>query len=457
LGEIKMIAAVVLFLIILVHIFILLKINFFPYPELFLYPFLIKTGFLPYKQIFDQHFPGLWGMSFNIYDLGLRSPDSARLFLVSIVSVAQILLFLISRKLFSSKFLPFLACFVYLILQPLFDGYVLWIDTFIVPLFLSSFYLFLLYVEKEKVFYLILCGVLAGLMIFLKQPAIVFSGILSIGFFLKRKSLREPVIFLSISLIPLLALVAWSIDKGILKDFLYWTVSFNFLFYSSLARKIPNTKQLIVLLANFVPVLLIFIYFLKKDLKIFVLCLLAFSSIFFILPRFEFLHLQPVLPLLVISLMALFQLKRKEIVLTVFSFWLATTAFWLLNFYSKNVRPFIYFFDAVSLETAIKIESMTSPSDRIFVFGSSPLLYYLSQRIPAGSRFVFVLPWYMKAAEDKILEGLKSDPPKLIIGNHSVIIDGMNVAEFSPRIEEYLILNYQMTDKVGENEIFVLK
>ncbi len=61
---------ILLLFIILIHIFITFKLIFFPYPELFIYPYLTNHGLLPYKQILDQHFPGLMFLPINFNNLG---------------------------------------------------------------------------------------------------------------------------------------------------------------------------------------------------------------------------------------------------------------------------------------------------------------------------------------------------------------------------------------------------
>src|SRR4030042_3449261 len=117
----------ILIILIAVHLLLLSFLKFYPYPELFLYPFLAKNGLLPYKQIFDQHFPSVLMFPFNIYDLGLRSPESAKLFLYGTVALTQVVMFKIAKRLSGKVGIALLACFLYLVAQPLFEGYILWI------------------------------------------------------------------------------------------------------------------------------------------------------------------------------------------------------------------------------------------------------------------------------------------------------------------------------------------
>ena len=89
-------------LILFAHGFILTKLIFFPYPELFVYPYLTNQGLAPYSQILDQHFPGLMFLPLNFDNLGMNNEISARIWLISIVLVTHLLLFFIARSILKS-------------------------------------------------------------------------------------------------------------------------------------------------------------------------------------------------------------------------------------------------------------------------------------------------------------------------------------------------------------------
>src|SRR3989338_6622905 len=92
----------VLILIIIAHLFILSRLIFFPYPEFFVYPYLTNAGLKPYSQIMDQHFPGLLFLPVNFDNLGMNDEFSARIWLMVIVSITQLLIFFVSRAIFKS-------------------------------------------------------------------------------------------------------------------------------------------------------------------------------------------------------------------------------------------------------------------------------------------------------------------------------------------------------------------
>src|SRR5687767_59132 len=109
-------------LIILAHSFILTKLIFFPYPELFVYPYLTNHGLLPYSQILDQHFPGLLFLPINFDNLGMISADVARLWSIVIVILTHMLIFFVSKEILKSEKKAIMVNLLFLLWQPFLEG-----------------------------------------------------------------------------------------------------------------------------------------------------------------------------------------------------------------------------------------------------------------------------------------------------------------------------------------------
>src|SRR5690349_17355980 len=90
----------ILVFIIVVHLLIISKLIFFPYPEMFLFPYLKNGGLNPYSQIIDQHFPGLLLLPVNFATFGMTNPEIARLWLMGIVVINQIFIYSITKRFF---------------------------------------------------------------------------------------------------------------------------------------------------------------------------------------------------------------------------------------------------------------------------------------------------------------------------------------------------------------------
>ncbi|MDO8785252.1 MAG: hypothetical protein Q7J12_03455 [Syntrophales bacterium] len=92
-----------LLIVILAHIFILTRLMFFPYPELFIYPYLTNHGLKPYSQILDQHFPGLMFFPINLDNLGMNDEIIARGWSIAIIVLTHLLLYFISSKILKNN------------------------------------------------------------------------------------------------------------------------------------------------------------------------------------------------------------------------------------------------------------------------------------------------------------------------------------------------------------------
>ena len=190
------VAIIILGLIVFVHAIILTKLQFFPYPELFVYPYLTNHGLKPYSQILDQHFPGLLFLPINFDNLGMNDEVVARYWLIGVVIIIHLFLFLILRKILRDNKKALLVNFLYLIWQPFFEGWVLWLDTFLPLFLLPAFYFASLSEQKNSVHFLIkdklfLTGLLLGIGIVFKQTTIPLAGLFFCIFYGKRENLGQ--------------------------------------------------------------------------------------------------------------------------------------------------------------------------------------------------------------------------------------------------------------------------
>jgi hypothetical protein len=480
------------FIIIFIHLTLLSCLSFFPYPELFVYPYLAENGLLPYKQIFDQHLPSFLMMPINFYDFGLRNEVSAKLFLLASVLVSHIIIYAISKILFKGKKLILLPNILYLLTQPLFEGYILWIDSFLAPLLLFSYYLLLnlfrankqsrtisprfsrissksLFTsllhpwneiprfsqglnKKTQIF---LLGLILGLTLFFKQVMLPLVMSVTLFYYVKDKSkMNLSVIILGI-MFPLTLTLLWIVKRDILPEFFYWTISFNFKVYADMAEKLPSLSQLLRFFIFWVPPLVWSITKLKNK-HVFLLLIFSVLSLFTAFTRFEFIHLQPSLPFIVLvsSYLLFSSINWKK---SYFALMIVFTIIWW-SFLLKNLflKPSRLFTEDV-LSVSQKIDSITKENEKIFVLGTQPVVYLLSNRMPAGDVFSVNLPWNMAVVEEKVYSALRKDPPIAVVRDSSSIIDGQRIIDFTPKINSFINDNYKQIDKIGENEILIVK
>lgn len=429
-----------------IHIFILSSILFFPYPELLIYSYLTQKGLLAYKQIFDQHFPGLMFFPVNIYSIGIDTPEKLRLLSYLIVFLNHILIFKIVKKVSKSKKLPIITAFIYLLWQIYLEGYVLWIDSFISLSFLLGFYLF----QKNTNKHMFFSGLILGISVLLKQVAIPLVLILIIYVFIKNKLNSKTKYFLFGLIIPLAYLLLWVIDNHIIDEFIYWTFIFNMTTFAHMGRKTASIFEIVKISPLFIPTL--YLIYKRKEL---VLIIFSLCSLFFVLARFDFVHLQPFLVFVLISLSSIYKYIKKSY-LYIYILILICAGI-ILNL--KNINYYfpkrLLFYSSFERKLSESVQKYIKEDDKIFTLGTTPHIYYLTNTLPSGNLFVFQFPWFMIEAEDKIYKAMVGDKPKLIIRDQNASVSGMNLVEYAPVINKYINDYYLPVEMIDGVELLL--
>ncbi len=437
-------------LILLVHGLLLTKLIFFPYPELFIYPYLTNNGLLPYKQILDQHFPGLMFLPINFNNLGMTNPDTARIWLIAVVLITHLFLFVISRNFFKNGYKALLVNLLYLIWQPFFEGWVLWIDSFLPLILLPAFY----FLYNRKFF---ISGIFIGLAVVFKQVMIPLAAILLFYVWWESREFKKMRdFFIGLSL-PVFLMIIYLISKDVFNDFFYWTVIFNLTVFAKYGRggggDFAHLSRVILVFGTaFLTVGKI------KERPVQILLIFLVGSLLGLTTRFDFVHFQPALPFAVIlTALAAYSLNKQKMGLIFIGIYIFIALWWQNIFYKGHTGNKVFFFDEQTYKIAGKIMQYTKPKDKIFVFGAAPHLYQMTQTLPAGDIFVFQFPWFFQIAQDRILAGLKQDRPDIVVVDKTVKIEGRPISGFGSDINAYLIDNYEKIDNVGDTEILKRK
>lgn len=445
-----MLSKFLLAIIILVHVFVLTKLIYFPYPELFIYPYLTNIGLKPYQQILDQHFPGLMFLPINFDNLGMNTPEQARIWSIAIVLLIHLVLFAISSEILKSKWKALIVNSLYLIWQPFFEGWVLWIDTFLPLILLPAFY----FLYKRHIF---VSGLLLGVGVVFKQVLIPLSVLVLIYIFWESKKLKQFFLYLLGLLLPIILMLIYFGTQGILKDFWYWTIVFNLTVYAQYGRGLGPS------FAHFSRVALVFgtaflCLRLIKEREIQILLIFLVGTLFGLSTRFDFVHFQPALPFAILGLVfSLSWLAKWRIFKILGVVYILITLWWLNIFYKGHIGDKVYFFDNQTYELASKVKQYTKPQEKIFVFGSVPHLYQMTNTLPAGDIFVFQFPWFLMKAEDRVLDGIISDQPKIIVSSREAEIEGEKIKNYATKIDQYIQQNYEKIDQVEDTEILRLR
>ncbi len=440
---------ILLILIILVNVLVLSKLNFLPYPELFIYPYLTNHGLVPYRDILDQHFPGLMFFPINLGSFGMTTPDVARIWQYGIVVFTHVILYLVAKKFLGNKKAIFANIF-FALWQPFFEGWVVWIDSFLPILTLTSLY----FLKSKKMFW---SGIFLGLALLFKQVILPLAAIVGLYLIFKEKKFKTIFSFGLGVLIPTSLLALYITNLGIWKDFIYWTIAFNMTTFAEMGRKYGTLSEW----ARVVGVYGFSAFaFIDKKLKADTLLIGLFlvGSLASIYARFDFIHLQPSLPFIALlsAISAGWLIKRRYLKLLIVAYVLASI-FLLSQFYKGHWGDKIFFFSSAEKGVVEEVQKYSKPGEKIFTLGTLPHIYYLADRLPPGNVFVFQFPWFMIEAENRILDGIVNDPPGVVIRDLTAEVEDMKLSDYMPKIADHIDSNYKVVNKVEEIEIMIKK
>lgn len=417
----------------ILHVALIFARGYFLSGEFTLYPYLVSRGFLPYRDLLDQHFPTLLLGPFSLPAFLTSNPWP--LLFVFLVTLCLTDIFLYASFVRFKIKQPLVWLVLFIVSSVYFSGYILWLETFVN--LLISLWLFLSFSKNS-----------------LRQ---FVSGFLLSQILLLRPTIAPAllVLFLSFSnfSIPLIVggLIGVGIPtlfifkQGIITDFYRQAIQFNKDVYPQEARLLPNLRQILTLFFWLTPI----IYSIIKNKKFHYLAIMV-GLLVLAFPRFGYEHLQP-LYLVAILFWALLSKKPN-----IFAY-LFIIIFFCLNLVSAIRHPYGNFYlTSEVLTSANQIRKL--PGQTIYLLGAPDILYPLSGKIPPNYTYVASLPWYLhqKDFQDKIILSLKdSNTPVLV--NFNAEVDGKNIVTESQKVFEYIKMNYEEGEKIGSYQLFLPK
>jgi len=196
-------------------------------------------GKLLFKESFTQYGAlTTYLQSFSVLIFG-KYLIAIRLLTALFYSIISILLFLIFSR-FLNKFLNIFFCVVWILVAPFYLTYVAlpWSSIYALFFQLLSFYLIIIFIEKNKVIFIFLAGVATSLTFWCRQPVGVFLFFAALFFLLFLKFifksnikflLKSIVLFLIGFVGTSLIFLLWFLVSGSLKD--WWLQSIMFSIY----------------------------------------------------------------------------------------------------------------------------------------------------------------------------------------------------------------------------------
>ncbi len=411
-------------------VFVLSK-GYFLSLEFTLYPYLISHGFVPYKNLLDQHFPSLFFGAFSLPLLSSTNPTPLLLLFLSLLFFTN-LLFYRYLKIKKTQH-PLLWLLLFVIVMAYFSVNILWVETFINFLLVIFLNLSLAQTKFSK----FLMGLILS-QILLLRPTLA-PCLIALIFLYKTLNLELTLGFIT----GIFVSFGYLLFQNNFTDFIQLAIVFNSSTYAKASVLFPTTRQL------FFVGLLLGLSFLntlrsQKWLAFLVICLSLLASF----PRFGLEHLQPFVLLVVLTLSQSYHFSKWLLYLVIMLF-SAQILFGLrLHRYGN------YFWQPHLYPLAQKLTNLPGPE--IYLFGASDLLYPLSNKLPPGKLYLPSLPWYLNYPpyQTALLSSLKSSPaPVLVDTNFSV--DGQKLINSSPQIYEYIKMNYNLVETEGSFELYI--
>lgn len=439
--------------IIIGQIFLLTQLRFTVWPEMLAYPYLLNRGFQFYNDIIHPYLPLL---PYTIYFLGKIigvSVLSIQIITYLVIFLNGMLFWKIALLWFGGKISTLLLC-AYAILSMLFDVNGLWFDLVTVPFILIAF---LLYIKDEKLKTLstiFKIGILLGTAFITKQTSIFFVLSLVIYLAATNKYSKALLLLMSAGLPSLSLLFFFNVS-----DLWQWGIAFPFFAISNLPGYVlfPSLRQLVILVTIFIP--LIFIYKVRDE-KIVPTLLWLLPALTFLVPRFDYFHLQPLLPFFVLYLGILVtKIKITQVVRASFWIYLVAVSAIIVRYTIKNLWQPVRFFEP-SVMTTAKILSSTITKDEPVMFYNTTANYFVTAKLLPMKPWVDNFPWYMElpGVQENIIMALKDGTVRQVVFTQPTNNGNWELGTYVPaKLDQYVKDTYVVREAIEENIILLKK
>lgn len=443
---------IILFFLLGVHLFILSRLQFTAWPEMVSFPYLINHGFVTYRDMVHAYPPLLINILAVLYSIFGYKLLVLKIFGWISIIFSDILIFILIKRTTKKEVLAIGGVFIYVILQSLLEGNMVWPDLAMIP-FLLLGTLFLIsetshFGVKNKYLF---SGVIFGLAVLTKQTGFLYmlGGILYI--ILAEKNIRKLVSFLAGSLIVFVPFVLSLIFQKSFVDFFNWTIIYpsaywtRFLGYVNLN---PTFRENLILLVLFLPVsYLVFSVRKKIFADRFFLLLFAFliCGVLGVYPRFSFFHFQPALPFLII--LCVYLLSKTK--LKIYFLFLIPVFVLLVSFRDLQFRGNRFWEDG-DLALAKTIQNETVADSPIYLLGLNSSLYAFSDRLP-NKPWMDNFGWYLEipGVQEDVINGFEKNHPEAVFWAIPQRGSWYDIGVYQPRlITDWIEKNYNMDKEV---------
>ncbi len=442
------------------QLFLLANLQFTAWPEMLSYPYLRNSGFLLYKDMIHPYPPLLTVLLSFVYKLFGYDVMVLKTVAWIIILFSSAILYYVANYITGKKTISLISVGFYVLIQPFFEGNMLWFDMAIVPPVLLGTYFALRWIHEKNDNFLLLTSFFFSTAALIKQTAALFLVVLGI-YIIFRGMTRSRLLKLIIpALILLMPLTLRLIQEQVLQDFINWTILYplgEWGKFSGYVQMSLTTRQLAVVTILFVPIIVINIVLpasarlwqagrrkIFSDTTSLLLTLLLVVSLVMVYPRFSFFHLQLALAFIVLNFVLIAKSWDVKRVVMLFS----CVVLLLIPFVHKPVLAIDWqkdtrFYDTKDIDLANKIANITDRKDKVFFLGLHSGLYIMADRMPS-KRWTDNFSWYLEipGVQEEIVSRWEKNPPVYVFWRQPSVGNSFDLGVYQPKkIVEY-VQNY---------------
>ena len=431
------------------HVLILSNLRFTAWPEMFSFPYLLNNGYLIYKDFHHAYQPLLTLALSVVYRIFGYELLTLKIFTWVLILISDILIFAVSVKLLGKRLVAALPLFIFVLLQPLFEGNMLWFDLATIPLLLSSIYFLFSWLDSKRNKHLFWFGFFLALCFLTKQQSVLFLPGYLIFFWLKKVKFKDSVYFGLGGLLPISLTFLLFLSLGIFKDYLFWTFYFPLYHLPKIPGYVifPTSKQLLILGILLFPTVLPFLKKPRKTETVF-LAVSMLAAVAASFPRFSFFHLQPAV--------VIFSLLIGLAIIQSSKLWLFFPFLIFLLLFRQSLGAFSMptrFYDEEAKRLAAIVSKQTTSGEKVYLLGPHSLIYVLAERLPPKP-WIESYVWHFEipGMQEKLIEGFEKDPPKIILWIEPKAGQWFDLATYQPiKIANWIRENYIKEMKVEKD------
>lgn len=439
----------------LVHLFLLVNLQFTAWPEMMSYAYLRNNGFLLYRDMIHPYPPILtMALSFAYKIFGYKL-EVLKIISWSIILFNDVLIFLIAKKLTRKEKFAFLSLASYILLQPFLDGNQLWFDLAIVPPILLATYYMLQNRNSGNVF---LAGLFLGVAALTKQTAGLFLVISALWLVFSEKKVKNLFQFFLGPLFLGIPLLVRLVQENALIDFLNWVLIYPAKYFTKFPGYVQmslSTRDLTILGLLLLP-LIFFLFKLKraltKDKNSGLLAMFLLVSLALVYPRFSFFHFQPALAFIII-LFGYLLTKVKINCLLPIAYCLVISVVIALPVIRTDWQKEARFWGEKDIKLGELLFQRTTLGDKIFLLGPFSSLYVFSERVPP-KRWTDNFGWYLETpgVQEEIIGRWKENSPRYIFWQLRKDGNWFDLGVYQPKkITSWIEENYTMKEELDKN------